>query len=316
MERIIKIVTGILLLTVLMILTACNTSTEYPHIGIDVVGEGEVITKSYEVTSDELAIKGIHVKQGGSTYQADVEFVGGEEKSVQITAQGSILEHITAERVGETFVIQGKNTENYVTESVKIVVRGTYEAVSLASARGTVSGTALTDGGTMGLSGASEIMISSLQKKKFAFELSGASNLKSTSSIVDELTCTLSGSSEFKTSTLISDSIDMNLSGASTFVGEMALIDSIKIDCSGASVIKLNGQGDVVKATLSGASAFHGKEFETRVAQFDLSGASIVKTRVSDTLTVSASGGSEVRYLGECQVVKKVLSGNSIITKE
>lgn len=105
--------------------------------------------------------------------------------------------------------------------------------------------------------------------------------------------------------------IDFELSGASQcdFIGSAK---SIEVDLSGASYLSLVGGGQFLDGELSGASELSSFDYQAEESDLQLSGASKGKVRVSKFLKADASGASNLRYLGNPNVQKKVSGGSSV----
>lgn len=299
-----------------MIFALCACSVRNIGYGIDVRGEGEVITQEYEVNGNRLSVKDIHVKQGTRTYQADIILCGGTEKKVTISAQEPLLSHFTVKEANGTISICGKATENYVTESVTVGIYGyTFDTVSLSCVRGTMEEGVIGENGTLYLSGASEIVVDTLNKKSFNADVSGASKLTVGTFSVESLELDLSGASFATADRMTCAEAEIELSGASNVSCSDATISSLELEASGASRVTLTGKGTEVKADLNGASDAKLGAFETQTMRISLSGASDANVYVAKTLTVSASGASSLVYHGDCALIENSVSGGSSVKK-
>lgn len=106
--------------------------------------------------------------------------------------------------------------------------------------------------------------------------------------------------------------LDVYLSGASVCQLD-AGYGKLNTVVSGASTLKLHGLGDVMTAEVSGASVLSAFEFPVREAQLNASGASKARLTVSDNLSATATGASDVIYRGNPQVVSNASGGSSVI---
>jgi len=97
----------------------------------------------------------------------------------------------------------------------------------------------------------------------------------------------------------------INLSGGS--IGNMTMdVSSKDFDCG------LSG-GSILKG--SGGTIFHLKDFKVKNADISLSGGSIVSINMNGKLTASQSGGSQITYYGNADIVSTSFSGGSGIRK-
>ena len=109
-----------------------------------------------------------------------------------------------------------------------------------------------------------------------------------------------------------SDPFDLRVSGASEAVGDIEAGD-VTIEVSGASDVRLEGRGQDLLLDVSGASHANLEEFTVQNAALDISGASEVIVNVNGDLNVSASGASDVTYVGSPKLGDIETSGASSI---
>lgn len=123
----------------------------------------------------------------------------------------------------------------------------------------------------------------------------------------------LSGASKAKFSHFeSSDPFDLMASGASEVNGDIEAGD-VTIKLSGASDVRLEGEGRDLFLDASDASQVNLEEFTVEDATLDLSGASEVVVSVDGILNVSASGASDVTYVGNPTLGDIETSGASSI---
>ena len=125
-----------------------------------------------------------------------------------------------------------------------------------------------------------------------------------------------SGAAEIKTTNQLnnSDKFDLKISGA----GEADMDIETKLlttKISGAGELKLKGKADTHAVDISGAGEVNAYNFMVNKYALDLSGASECFINVSEELSVTASGASEVNYKGNPTKVSKETSGASEINK-
>jgi hypothetical protein len=109
-----------------------------------------------------------------------------------------------------------------------------------------------------------------------------------------------------------SDPFDLRVSGASEAVGDIEAGD-LTVEVSGASDVRLEGKGGNLLLDVSGASQANLEQFTVQDAALDISGASEVIINVNGDLNVSASGASDVTYVGNPILGDMETSGASSI---
>lgn len=124
-----------------------------------------------------------------------------------------------------------------------------------------------------------------------------------------------SGATESNIGSFDNNSLYIDLSGASVSSFSVKTKQT-EVRLSGASRLKIVGQGQKMTADLSGASSLDSFSFTTEDLQINASGGSHAKVNVSKTLGAEASGGSEVRYIGNPTGVSSNATGGSRIIKD
>lgn len=109
---------------------------------------------------------------------------------------------------------------------------------------------------------------------------------------------------------------DLEVSGGGTVRIRGLATESFSMDASGGSDVTLAGSATRVTSAMSGGSVLRARELSTRDATLDSSGGGLTVMRVSDSLRVEASGGSEVHIVGRPSVISKDLSGGSTLSFE
>lgn len=126
----------------------------------------------------------------------------------------------------------------------------------------------------------------------------------------------LSGASKANfTQFVSSDPFEVAASGASDVRGDIEAGD-VTIDLSGASDLRLSGAGRDLVLDASGSSKVDLEQFPVNDARLDLSGSSEAIVNVSGVLNVSASGASDVTFVGEPQLGDVETSGASSIQRK
>lgn len=126
----------------------------------------------------------------------------------------------------------------------------------------------------------------------------------------------LSGATETDLNGFFSTTENLKLSvdGASKLDADMEW-KSLDLKVSGASEVQLSGEATEVEADINGASRFYGSNFRTKNFETQVSGVSKAHVNVTQALTGSASGNSEIRYSGNPTNVQVDVSGNSKLGK-
>ena len=106
--------------------------------------------------------------------------------------------------------------------------------------------------------------------------------------------------------------LDVDVSGASHLSGDIEAGDA-RFDASGASEVTLRGSAGDVIINASGASTVDLAAFSVADANVEASGASDVTVNASGRLDASASGASDIYYLGSPTMGKVDTSGASSI---
>lgn len=109
---------------------------------------------------------------------------------------------------------------------------------------------------------------------------------------------------------------DLAVSGGGTVRVRGLATESFTMDASGGSDVTLAGSATRVTSSMSGGSLLKARELSVRDATLDSSGGGSTVIRVSDSLRVAASGGSEVLIVGRPSVLAKDLSGGSTLDFE
>ena len=111
-----------------------------------------------------------------------------------------------------------------------------------------------------------------------------------------------------------SESFEGDLSGGAILKGSLKCSD-IEVDLSGGSQLTLEGNSKNATIDGSGGAIFNLKDFKVNNADISLSGGSIVSINMNGKLTASQSGGSQITYYGNADIVSTSFSGGSGIRK-
>ena len=112
-----------------------------------------------------------------------------------------------------------------------------------------------------------------------------------------------------------SDTLVVDVSGASSLFGDIEAGDT-SVNASGAGRVELAGRGGDLLLDASGGSSVDLSQYPVFDATIDLSGASSASIFVEGTLNASASGASNVKYLGDPTLGSVVTTGASSIRPE
>ncbi|MDQ2883766.1 MAG: DUF2807 domain-containing protein [Actinomycetota bacterium] len=109
--------------------------------------------------------------------------------------------------------------------------------------------------------------------------------------------------------------LQLLVNGVSEITGSVG-VDHLEASESGASLMALSGRAGSLHLTVAGTSQL--RDQGLTVADLDalLSGASQATVTVSDTLSATADGASELRYRGAPQITHQQTSGVSSITPD
>lgn len=115
--------------------------------------------------------------------------------------------------------------------------------------------------------------------------------------------------------TIRATQFDLTLSGGSEFDGLMVCED-LTVEISGDSDVELAGYSTTLSLLSSGGSEFEDYSFVVDDLGANLSGGSELNITVNGTITLDASGGSEVKYKGNAEVLSATLTGGSTLEKK
>jgi len=119
----------------------------------------------------------------------------------------------------------------------------------------------------------------------------------------------LSGGADAKSeSTFTADDFRINASGGSD-VRMTLTAKSLAVEASGGSDVNLSGRVERQTVAVSGGSDYKAYDLQSTTAKVEASGGSDVCLTVSEELSSSASGGSDVHYKGGARVASSSASG-------
>lgn len=125
----------------------------------------------------------------------------------------------------------------------------------------------------------------------------------------------ISGGSDLIGENLLeSKNLELNASGGSDIKLEIQ-VEDLEVEVSGGSDIVLSGVADFLIAESSGGSDLKAFELITARADLDASGGSDIKVTVEEELDASASGGADIEYMGNPNLLNTNASASGDIKK-
>jgi hypothetical protein len=149
------------------------------------------------------------------------------------------------------------------------------------------------------------------RKRSVGFGWFGSATVNVTMPIVHGLSA--SGGADLRsTDPLTGDSLVVSAAGGSDVSLEV-VFDALEATASGGSDVRLTGKVGTLRTQASGGSDLDAHQLTANNAAIGSSGGSDTSITVLDSLTVTASGGSDVVYSGEPKSVSVNASGGSDI---
>lgn len=125
-----------------------------------------------------------------------------------------------------------------------------------------------------------------------------------------ELSINCSGGSDFSGDIHVGK-LDVVMSGGSDFKGTVEA-DVCHFNLSGGSDMAISGNAEICNASISGGSDMDAAGFTVKKYDFSASGGSDADINCSEALNVSAGGGSDITYKGNCTVVSSIGRSSSL----
>ena len=120
---------------------------------------------------------------------------------------------------------------------------------------------------------------------------------------------TASGGSDVKgENTIETDHLTIKASGGSDIYLTVQ-VNSLNIESSGGADIHLSGNAQRIEARTSGGSDLKAADLTVKEAVLQSSGGSDIRITVTEALTANASGGSDIYYKGNPEIIKANSSG-------
>lgn len=130
-----------------------------------------------------------------------------------------------------------------------------------------------------------------------------------------KLSIDCSGASAIVLGTINCDELKLDLSGAVSCIAKSLIARRVEADLSGAVALTLSGQVESLEGDFSGAVSANLSELKSRTAKIEASGACSVEVYASESLECEASGMVSVVYAGEPKTIKLDKTGMSSIKK-
>jgi hypothetical protein len=138
--------------------------------------------------------------------------------------------------------------------------------------------------------------------REFKADISGASSMKNFKIKAHEVEFDISGAAKTVAS-IVADEMELDVSGAGTTDLDVDC-GKLEADISGAAVTKVSGNADEFELIVSGAGKSNFYDLEAKRCIVDASGASKATVNATESLKVSSTGVSKVRYIApdECSI--------------
>jgi hypothetical protein len=193
------------------------------NIGSGVRGSGNSVAENRDV--DEFSA----IQTSGAV---NVEVIVQKDYSVTVEADDNLLEHIKTETDGDTLKIY---SEGNISPKSKITVKISMPEIN-----------------SLGVSGASTVLVSNVNSDSIKLKASGASKIK-IDGTVKTLESEASGASKIDAENLKAENVDVEANGASSTI--VAASNEVHAEASGASNISYTGDAKNVFQKSSGASS-------------------------------------------------------------
>lgn len=162
----------------------------------------------------------------------------------------------------------------------------------------------------LSLSGATDLIADGLfTAPSFTATISGASEVKRLMISADKNNVTLSGASEYTGS--FTGDLNLNLSGSSDANVKLNGGSVINASCNGSGDLDVSGVARQLNIIASGSCEVDAISLSAQNADVQLSGSSEADINVSNQLSYSISGASELTVMGNPQIMKANKEGAS-----
>ncbi|MBW3590648.1 MAG: DUF2807 domain-containing protein [Actinobacteria bacterium] len=111
----------------------------------------------------------------------------------------------------------------------------------------------------------------------------------------------------------VADLSAISVSGSVNVDARGIVGDALTVSSGGSSDIRITGRVDRLSLDKSGSGTFSARRLESAHARVEVSGSGDVVVNAADTLDVSASGSSDVRYVGNPRVNRVDVSGSGSV---
>lgn len=221
---------------------------------IEEIEEQVQVTPSGEIATREEEITGFDRVEASHAFEVDIE--QGDEFSVVVRVDESIVDYLLVEKQGNTLVIGletrfGFNILGDMTMEAEITMPSLTRLELSGASQGSISGFRSSEAFDAEISGASTLT-GDVQASSFAADVSGASNVTLRGSAAD-LRVDASGASEVNLLDFPVADADVSASGASSVTVDVS--GRLDVIASGASHVYYTGDPTLGEANSSGASS-------------------------------------------------------------
>ncbi len=238
-------------------------------------GNGKVTEKEIEVGD----FKAVDVRKGFDLY-----LTKGEAPAVRIEADENIMPHIQVRVEGNTLIITSRKN---IWRSRALKAYVTYTELEAIDASG----------------GSDVYGKSKVKTESFALSISGGSDAELDIEAV-KLEANLSGGSDLELE-YAGEELNLSASGGSDAKLTLKKLNKSVFSTSGGSDVSVIGECKNLTLNASGGSDFNARAFNVAIADITASGAADVRIKVTEEISVSASGASSVHYDGGAKIIRQ-----------
>lgn len=141
--------------------------------------------------------------------------------------------------------------------------------------------------------------------------LSGSSDYQVKELVARDVHISASGSSDSRVDRVAAETLEFEATGSSDLRATAEVQGRITIHAAGASDVFLSGMAAEISADVLGTSDLRGRSFSAKKAHITASGSSDVILGVTEELSYSISGASDLYYYGRPRILRASSSGAS-----
>lgn len=258
---------------------------KYGKYGKGIAGNGNVVSEDRKVAN----FTKLSVESG-----MDVYITQGSPVSVRVKADANLQEYIETEVKGNMLKVRASR---YLKKAAARKVYVTVPDLKAITA-----------------SGGSDIYAQKgIKTDKLSLIMSGGCDLE-LEMTARELSCVLSGGSDVELSGSVG-TMSLIASGGSDLNGKNLNATDCKINVSGGSDVDISGEAHSLVITASGGSDLSATHFQVKKCKINVSGGSDASIKVSDELSMTASGASDIDYYGNPKITHKKVSKSCDVTQ-